>query len=225
MALSLSTSPTFSLYTHPNLLSLKSQPQRHLLLSPTSFTPLRSSSIESRNGGGLLNLVQPKRRRFGGAVCYSGGGAALFSPRNLQWIGTIASAVLMVAKGTPIQKSFIVPIFALQAPAAIVSWIKGEYGVWTVFLALLIRLFFFIPGELELPFIALLVVLVAPNQVMNLRGKQEGVILSLAIAAYLAFQHFLRAGSLQKAFDQGSVIATICIICVLAVPCLLLVGF
>ena len=30
----------------------------------------------------------------------------------------------MLAKGTPIQKSFIVPIFALQAPANIVSWIK-----------------------------------------------------------------------------------------------------
>lgn len=41
MALSLSTSPTFSLYNHPNILSLKSQPQHHLLLTPTSFTPLR----------------------------------------------------------------------------------------------------------------------------------------------------------------------------------------
>ncbi|KAK1378497.1 Cold-regulated 413 inner membrane protein 2, chloroplastic [Heracleum sosnowskyi] len=176
MALSLSTSPTFSLYTHPNLLSLKSQPQRHLLLSPPPSL--------------LSDYLQ--------LICYSGGGAALFSPRNLQWIGTIASAVLMVAKGTPIQKSFIVPIFALQAPAAIVSWIKGEYGVWTVFLALLIRLFFFIPGELELPFIALLVVLVAPNQVMNLRGKQEGVILSLAIAAYLLSSIFYEQAAYRR---------------------------
>ncbi|KAL8103571.1 cold-regulated 413 inner membrane protein 1, chloroplastic-like [Apium graveolens] len=229
MALSLSTSSTFSLHNHPNFLSLKSQRQHRHLLTPSSFTPLRLSSIEFKNGGpGFISLVLPKRRRFGGAVCYRGvvgGGSALFSPRNLQWIATISSAVLMLAKGTPIQKSFIVPIFALQAPSAIVSWIKGEYGVWTAFLALLIRLFFFIPGELELPFIGLLVVLIAPYQVMSLRGKQEGVILSLAIAAYLAFQHFSRAGSLQKAFDQGSVIATICIICVLAVPCLLLIGF
>ncbi|WOH11988.1 hypothetical protein DCAR_0831484 [Daucus carota subsp. sativus] len=226
MALSLSTPPAFSLYNHRHSLSLKSRPQQQHLLSPSSFTPLRLSSIEYKNGGGVVNIVGQKRRRFGGTVCYRGvGGGALFSPRNLQWIATVSSAVLMLAKGTPIQKSFIVPIFALQAPANIVSWIKGEYGVWTAFLALLIRLFFFIPGELELPFIALLVVLVAPYQVMNLRGKQEGVILSLAIAAYLAFQHFTRAGSLQKAFEQGSVIATICIICVLAVPCLLLIAF
>lgn len=54
----------------------------------------RLSSIELKNGGGLVNLVQAKRRRFGGAVCYRGvgGGEALFSPRNLQWIATISSA-------------------------------------------------------------------------------------------------------------------------------------
>uniref|UniRef100_M0ZTV0 COR414-TM1 n=1 Tax=Solanum tuberosum TaxID=4113 RepID=M0ZTV0_SOLTU len=55
------------------------------------------------------------------------------------------------------------------------------------------------------------------------RGTKEGVILSLAIAAYLGFQHFTRAGSLQKAFDQGSIIATLAIICIIAVPCLLLI--
>lgn len=131
--------------------------------------------------------------------------------------------VLMLAKGTAIHKSFLVPLFALQAPTAVVSWIQGEYGIWSAFLALLVRLFFSFPGELELPFIALLMVIVAPYQVANLRGTKEGVILSLAIAAYLGFQHFTRAGSLQKAFDQGSIIATLAIICILAVPCLLLI--
>ncbi|PSS04880.1 Cold-regulated 413 inner membrane protein [Actinidia chinensis var. chinensis] len=85
----------------------------------------------------------------------------------------------MFAKGSAIQKSFLVPLFALQAPPSIISWIKGEYGIWTAFLALLVRLFFFIPGELELPLVALLLVIVAPYRVMNLRGTQEGAILSL----------------------------------------------
>ncbi|KAK3024024.1 hypothetical protein RJ639_044126 [Escallonia herrerae] len=129
----------------------------------------------------------------------------------------------MLAKGTAIPKSFLVPLFALQAPASIISWIKGEYGVWTAFLALLVRLFFYIPGELELPFIALLMIIVAPYQVMNLSRTQEGLMVSLVIAGYLAFQHFSRAGSLRKAFDQGSIIATLAIVCVVAVPCLLLV--
>lgn len=110
-------------------------------------------------------------------------------------------------------------------------------------------------GELELPFITLLLVIVAPHQVMKLRlakmiiyfrfylhssifmlikslrlsfycicrNTQEGVIFSLVISAYLAFQHFYRAGSLRKAFDQGSVIASLAIICIVAVSCLLLV--
>ncbi|XP_048230965.1 cold-regulated 413 inner membrane protein 1, chloroplastic isoform X2 [Ricinus communis] len=98
----------------------------------------------------------------------------------------------------------------------------GEYGIWTAFLALLVRLFFFIPGELELPFLALLLVLVAPYQVTNLRGTQEGATIGLAIAGYLAFQHFTRAGNLQKAFEQGSIVATLAIICVTVISCLFL---
>ncbi|KAK6917236.1 Cold-regulated 413 protein [Dillenia turbinata] len=127
----------------------------------------------------------------------------------------------MLARGTAVQKSFLVPLFALQAPPSIISWIKGEYGAWAAFLALSC-LFFFITGELELPFVALLLVLIAPYQVMSLRGTKESTIVLLAIAGYSAFQHFPRAGSLQKAFDRGSIVATIAIICVIAIPCLFL---
>ena len=55
------------------------------------------------------------------------------------------------------------------------------------------------------------------------RGTQVGVILSLVIAGYLAFQHFSRTGSLKNAFDQGSIVATLAIICISIVPCLLLI--
>ena len=50
-----------------------------------------------------------------------------------------------------------------------------------------------------------------------------GAIVSLLIAGYLAFQHFSRAGSLQRAFDRGSVVATLAIICITAVSCLLFI--
>jgi len=36
----------------------------------------------------------------------------------------IVCRVLILAKGTAVQKSYIVPLFALQAPAGVVSWIK-----------------------------------------------------------------------------------------------------
>lgn len=152
-------------------------------------------------------------------VCY----AAPMSVHNLQWVSAISCVALMVAKGTGIHKSFVVPLLALTAPSDIISWAKGEYGIWTAFIALLARLFFAFPGELELPFIALLLAIVAPYQVMSIRGKQEGALISLAISCFLAFQHFSRAGSLQKAFDQGSVVATLGIIGVTVVSVLFLI--
>ncbi|KAL9248880.1 Cold-regulated 413 inner membrane protein 1, chloroplastic-like protein [Drosera capensis] len=54
--------------------------------------------------------------------------------------------VLMLAKGTAINKAFLVPLFALQAPQSIIAWMQGEYGTWSAFLALLVRIFFFTPG-------------------------------------------------------------------------------
>ncbi|PIA30083.1 hypothetical protein AQUCO_05700059v1 [Aquilegia coerulea] len=99
----------------------------------------------------------------------------------------------------------------------------GEYGLWTAFLALLVRLFLSVPGELELPFMAMLLVIVSPYQVVDLRGTQAGAIISLIVAGYLAFQHFSRLGSLRKAFDQGSSIATLALIAITAASCLLLI--
>ncbi|KAF7803211.1 cold-regulated 413 inner membrane protein 1, chloroplastic-like isoform X1 [Senna tora] len=177
-----------------------------------SYNPLRS--LIGCNG----SIAKSRRSRGFSAVCY----AAPLTARNLQWITTISSVVLILARGTALQKTFLVPLFALQAPANIIAWMKGSYGLWSAFLALLVRLFFYIPGELELPFVALLLVIVAPYEVMKLRGTQEGAIISLLIAGYLAFQHFSR-GSLQKAFDQSSIVASLAVICITVASLLLLI--
>ncbi|XP_062096843.1 cold-regulated 413 inner membrane protein 1, chloroplastic-like [Humulus lupulus] len=242
-SLSLSCKPsaqtTFSLYKSQSygFFSLRTQQkQQQQPAKRVNFVPkAQSLNLNSSSSSSSLRLYNPLRLSFGyegmalmdrkkngrrsGAVCY----AAPLSVRNLQWISTVFSVILMVAKGTGIHKSFLIPLFAIQAPASIISWIKGEYGIWAAFLALIVRLFFSIPGELELPFLALLLVIVAPHQVMRLRGTQEGAIISLVIAGYLAFQHFTRTGSLQKSFDQGSIVATIGIICITAVSLLLLI--
>ncbi|KAL9452268.1 hypothetical protein AB3S75_008122 [Citrus x aurantiifolia] len=220
---SLSSSPStrsFSLYNNINQPILTRQTKlfgaRSFSSSSSSFAfnPLRLSVNHEE-----VKMVTKRKSRGFSAVCY----AAPLTARSLQWISTISSTVLMLAKGTAVPKSFLVPLFALQAPADVISWIKGEYGIWAAFLALLVRLFFFIPGELELPFMGLLLVIVAPHQVLTLRGTQQGAIISLVIAGYLAFQHFSRAGSLRKAFEQGSVVATLAIICITALSCLFLI--
>ncbi|RZC48551.1 hypothetical protein C5167_016977 [Papaver somniferum] len=166
------------------------------------------------------------RKRNGkslGAVCYQST-ASLLAPPNLQWACVIASAVLMVVKGTAIPKSVLVPLFILQAPREIFNWIKGEYGVWTIFLALAVKLFYYIPSQLELPLYAMLFVIVSPYQVADLRGTEAGSLISLCIAGFLAFQHFRGVGDVKKGFEQNSILATVGIICITLAPLLLLVG-
>ncbi|KAJ3704346.1 hypothetical protein LUZ61_008051 [Rhynchospora tenuis] len=180
----------------------------------TSVSPFHGVPTLSPLTNPLRIALPMKERKREMAVRAS----ASVSARTLQWVSAVSAGILMVTRGTAIQKSFLVPLFALQAPASIIAWIKGEYGMWTAFLTLLIRLFYFIPGELDLPFLAMLFVITAPYQAISLRGTQGGAILSLAVAAYLAFQHFSRLGNLKKAFDQGSIIATLAIISITVVP-------
>ncbi|KAL1192556.1 Cold-regulated inner membrane protein [Cardamine amara subsp. amara] len=225
-SLCLSSSRIVSLHHQKPFFSIKLRPRSSDLssclghaTSAVCFNPLRLSADRQRTAT-VSSRVEKRRKRGSSVVCYAG---PMLSVQNLQWISSISCVALMLARGTGIHKSFVVPLFVLHAPSSIITWIKGEYGIWAAFLALLTRLFFTFPGELELPFIALLLVIVAPYQVMSIRGKQEGVIISLAISCFLAFQHFSRAGSLQKAVDQSSVLATVAIIGVTVVSFLFLI--
>ncbi|KMS95911.1 hypothetical protein BVRB_003940 [Beta vulgaris subsp. vulgaris] len=212
-------------------LSLSSPPPTFLPNSLSSTLRLRHSHFASHSSINFNQLRLPlnyhksmpnhSSRRSSRVVCQAY--SAILSPRNLPWISAVSTAILMLVKGTAINRSFLVPLFALQAPASVISWMQGEYGAWSAFLALLVRLFFFIPGELELPFVTLVLVIVAPHRALNVRGTQAGTVISLVIAAYLAFLHFTKAGGLQKSFDQGSIVATLAIICITIVPCVLLV--
>ncbi|CAN7093790.1 unnamed protein product [Brassica rapa subsp. narinosa] len=225
-SLCISSSRIVSLHHQKPFLSLKLRPCSSGLSVPTHrtsavcFNPLRVSLDRQRTATAVSTKAEKQRKRGSSVVCYA---APPMSLHNLQWVSAISCVALMVARGTGIHKSFVVPLLALTAPSGIISWAKGEYGIWTAFIALLARLFFAFPGELELPFIALLLAIVAPYQVMSIRGKQEGALISLAISCFLAFQHFSRAGSLQKAFDQGSVVATLGIIGVTVVSVLFLI--
>uniref|UniRef100_A0A0D6R4W2 Uncharacterized protein n=1 Tax=Araucaria cunninghamii TaxID=56994 RepID=A0A0D6R4W2_ARACU len=140
------------------------------------------------------------------------------STETLRWLFTVAAAVLMLSKNTGIHKSFLVPLLALEAPGDVITFIRGDYGLWTAFVIFLVRLFYPIPGEMELPLLFVLLVIIAPYQALNMRGTPGAMIVSIAIAAYLAYLHFTRAGGVKKAFGQGPVVATIATICLIFVP-------
>ncbi|CAO1948069.1 unnamed protein product [Urochloa humidicola] len=160
-------------------------------------------------------LMQRCWRLGGVAVCCAA--PSDICDEAMRWVSSTAVATLMLAPGTTIQRSFLVPLFALQAPSSSISWIKGDYGRWIAFLGLLLRLFYFIPGELELPLSTILLVMIAPYQFTELRESAGGAILSTAIAVYLTFQHFTGVGSLRKAFGRELMIATLAIITLMLV--------
>ncbi|WJX47351.1 hypothetical protein P8452_34051 [Trifolium repens] len=205
-----------------NCIRIRTDPSSSsLTFSHRTFNPLCLRSSFTPHYGIKIADNSKTRRRITGFRVHSYASYPFTTP-NLQWISAVSALVLILARGTTVPKSFIVPLFALQAPAGVFAWIKGRYGVWSAFLALLVRLFFHIPGELELPFIALLLVIVAPHEAVRLRDTKEGAVISLLIAVYLAFQHFSRT-SLQKSFDQGSIIATLAVISITVTSLVLLI--
>eukprot|EP00246_Nothoceros_aenigmaticus_P013972 TRINITY_DN5106_c0_g1_i1.p1 TRINITY_DN5106_c0_g1~~TRINITY_DN5106_c0_g1_i1.p1 ORF type:complete len:236 (-),score=13.15 TRINITY_DN5106_c0_g1_i1:282-989(-) len=155
----------------------------------------------------------------------SAGGAAgtvcsvVISTETLRWVATAASVALLLAKNTGAQKPLVVPLLALTVPQEVITWIRGEYGLWVAFLGLVVRLFFSIPGELELPLAFLMFVITAPLQLLSYRGQPAAAVVSLVIASILAYQHFSRSGGgVSGAFQKTTVLPSLAVIFVLLVP-------
>ncbi|PVH38274.1 hypothetical protein PAHAL_5G216500 [Panicum hallii] len=92
----------------------------------------------------------------------------------------------MLATGTTVRRSLLVPLFALQAPSSTVSLIKGDYGRWIAFVGILLRLFYSIPGELELPLSTVLLVMTAPYQFMDSRYESSCLLVILVLCLYMS---------------------------------------
>lgn len=201
-------------------------PIRPLQPKSTSHASFTTLSTSLRSGSFLLgNLLSCEVDKLGGRGKRGGTSPIqcarvdlLYSTEALRWLFTVSSVVLMFSKNTGIHKSFLVPLLAMQAPGDVVSWIRGDYGLWTAFTIFLARLFYPIPGEMELPLLFVLLVIIAPYQALNMRGTQAGMVVSIAIAAYLSFQHFTKAGSLKNAFEKHSVVASIASLLLICVP-------
>ncbi|KAJ7014179.1 hypothetical protein NC653_003708 [Populus alba x Populus x berolinensis] len=96
---------------------LRSPTVTPLSSSFTTFNPLRLS-IKSNEM--MMKVKRKEPGRGFGVVCHAG---SITTP-SLHWISALSSVVLVLVKGTAVQKSFLVPLFALQAPPAVISWIK-----------------------------------------------------------------------------------------------------
>ncbi|CAL4948297.1 unnamed protein product [Urochloa decumbens] len=175
--------------------------------------------------------LEPPSGRGRSLRCWRLGSAALCCASAhhctdaLRWLSIMAAARLMLATGTTVDKYLLVPFFALQAPSSGISWIKGGHGALIASaIGLLMRLLhWFSPGELVRAVSTMLIAAVAttPFQFISLRESQGRAILSLVIAAYLAFQHFTGAGGLRRAFGREAIVATLCIVCMTVITLML----
>ncbi|KAM1919477.1 hypothetical protein ACFX15_023410 [Malus domestica] len=98
---------------------------RSAKLSCLSMSSLHRNPFRVSIGIKKEFVVMKGKRRGSSAMCYTY--AAPLCINTFQFISIISSTVLLLAKGTAVQKSFLVPLFLLQAPAAVILWIKGEY--------------------------------------------------------------------------------------------------
>ncbi|PNX73690.1 cold-regulated 413 inner membrane protein chloroplastic-like protein, partial [Trifolium pratense] len=122
----------------------RTDPSSSLTFSHRTFNPLCLRSSFTPHYGIKIADNSKTRSITGGFRVHSYVSSPFTTP-NLQWISAVSALILILARGTTVPKSFIVPLFALQAPAGVFAWIKGRYGVWSAFLALVVRLFFHIP--------------------------------------------------------------------------------
>lgn len=152
-----------------------------------------------------------------GGACTATSSVAL-SGEALRWIFAGAAALLLFLKNAAINKAILVPLLALQAPRDVVTWIRGEYGLWVAFLALLVRLFYQIPGELELPLVFVLLVITAPFQALDFRGTTAALVVNASVAAYLGYQHFTGVGGVKESFKEGTFLGSLAIIVLVVVP-------
>jgi hypothetical protein len=148
------------------------------------------------------------------AVCKLGNhtvgllGAGLFTGL-LRWLATISAIYLLVLDRTNwrtnMLTSLLVPYLFLNLPSVIFNIFRGEVGKWIALIGVVLRLFFprHLPDWWEMPGSLILLLVVPPHLIVELRGSWVGVIVSLGIGAYLLQEHIRYNGGFKKAFAES----------------------
>eukprot|EP00252_Welwitschia_mirabilis_P000049 TRINITY_DN10029_c0_g1_i1.p1 TRINITY_DN10029_c0_g1~~TRINITY_DN10029_c0_g1_i1.p1 ORF type:complete len:204 (+),score=18.46 TRINITY_DN10029_c0_g1_i1:232-843(+) len=126
----------------------------------------------------------------------------------LRWLATLSAIYLLVLDRTNwrtrMTTALLVPYLFLNLPGSLFSFFRGEVGRWISFIAVVLRLFFprHFPDWLEMPASLVLLLVVTPNLIAEIRGGIIGIIVSLIIGAYLLTQHIQNAGGIRNAFAE-----------------------
>ncbi|PRQ23417.1 putative cold-regulated 413 protein [Rosa chinensis] len=153
-------------------------------------------------------------------------GSLGFGTTFLEWVASFAAIYLLVLDRTNwktnILTGLLIPYIFFSLPSLIFSFFRGEIGRWIAFVAVILRLFFpkRFPEWAELPAALILLMVVAPSLIATtVRDDWIGVVICLAIAAYLLQEHIRASGGFRNAFTQPHGVSnTVGIICLFIYP-------
>jgi len=197
------------------------QAQRAVQKAAFSRLPAQCVSTTSRHSTVLTNEFKglrlppvvslDKRDRSnakGGALSARSNANAVYS---LNWVLVLSSVFLMLAAQTNVYKQILVPLTALHMPREVIGWMRGEYGMWIATVAVLVRLFYGIPGQLELPFATFLLIAVAPNNLLAFRREPAAALICLLMALYAGYSHYTHFGNKEDALNSPVLGTTVAI--------------
>lgn len=144
----------------------------------------------------------------------------------LKWVASFAAIYLLILDRTNwrtnMLTSLLVPYIFFSLPAVLFSFLRGEFGKWVAFIAVVLRLFFprHFPDWLEMPGALILLLVVSPGFFAHtLRNHLVGVFICLIIGCYLLQEHIRASGGFRNSFTQKHGISnTVGIILLLVYP-------
>ncbi|CAI9263373.1 unnamed protein product [Lactuca saligna] len=149
-----------------------------------------------------------------------------FGTSLLSWVASFAAMYLLILDRTNWRSnmltSLLVPYIYFSLPPSLFHFLRGQFGLWVAFIAVVLRLFFprHFPDWLEMPGSLILLLIVSPGLFADaFRGSWVGVAICLLIGCYLLQEHIRASGGFRNSFMQSHGISnTIGILLLLIYP-------
>ncbi|CDP02431.1 unnamed protein product [Coffea canephora] len=189
------------------------------LAMKTDQNPVTAELIDSD----INELKMAAKKLFNHATRLSG---LAVGTSFLKWVASFAAIYLLILDRTNwrtnMLTSLLVPYIFFSLPAALFSFLRGEFGKWVAFIAVVLRLFYprHFPDWLEMPGALILLLVVSPSFFAHaLRNNLVGVFICLIIGCYLLQEHIRASGGFRNSFTQKHGISnTVGIILLLVYP-------
>ncbi|XP_071711904.1 cold-regulated 413 plasma membrane protein 2-like [Rutidosis leptorrhynchoides] len=154
-----------------------------------------------------------------------------FGTSFLSWVASFSAIYLLILDRTNWRSnmltSLLVPYIFFSLPHSIFHFLRGQFGMWIAFIAVVLRLFFpqHFPDWMEIPGSLSLLLVVAPSLFAHtFRDDWVGVAICLIISCYLLQEHIRASGGFRNSFMQSHGISnTIGILLLLIFPLWMLI--